>query len=174
MRKITAFMIPFAVAAASCGAAPGEGVVELGTGALAFETLADEQQLGIIAGPQGGYHFIVHARIQLMSPGDPAEPVTTPATLYKVFREDGTQIDKQNPAYHIAYEDTGDGWFTLPGGRIAQIENEEVPAIYGQRVRIRVEVRDESGRTASDEKWVVAFDHCAVYPMDCEWGKPAP
>ncbi len=178
MRKVTVFIL---LAASACGppdatadADTSGGEVELGTGAVAFEPLAAEQRLGLWMGPQGGYHFVVHARIRMMTPGDPTEPVTTPSTRFLVFREDGRQVDKQNPAYRIAYDDTGDGWFTLPGGRIAQIENAEVPDIYEQRVRIRVEVRDEVGRTASDERWVVAYDYCNENPEACSFGRPAP
>jgi hypothetical protein len=148
---------------------PG-GEVELGTGALEFEPLVNEQELGLVAGPQGGYHFIVHARIRDMVPGDPNEPVTTPSTRFYVYTEAGEQIDMMTPAYRIAYDDTGDGWFALPGGRTCRVENASVPAIYGQRVRIRVVVRDEQGHTAQDERWVLVFDQCERYPEDCQFG----
>jgi hypothetical protein len=44
--------------------------------------------------------------------------------------------------------------FVLPSGRILQIENAEVPGIYGTRVRIRLRVADVEGRVATDERWV--------------------
>lgn len=150
------------------------GVIELGTGALDFEPLAAEGELGLVAGPQGGFHFIVHARMHEMAPGDPDDAPSTPSTRFYAYREDGTQIDLRNPAYRIAYEDRGDGWFELPGGRILQIENEFEPGIYGQRVRIRVTIIDNQARYADDERWVVVYDYCVRYPDECSFGAPAP
>lgn len=151
------------------------GVVELGTGTIAFEPLADEGELGLVAGPQGGFHFIVHARMQMMAPGNPEEPVSTPSTRFSAYLEDGTQIDLRNPAYRIAYEDEeGDGWFELPSGRILQIENQYEPGLYGQRVRVRVTVIDNQARYADDERWVTVFDYCERFPEECSFGAPAP
>jgi hypothetical protein len=184
VRRITTFTFLAVTLAASAGCPGGDdlpdagdlpgGEAELGTGTVTFEPLADEQRLGLWTGIQGGYHFVVSSRIRMMAPGNPMDPVTTPSTRFKVFREDGTQIDKQNPAYRIAYDDTGDGWYTMPGGRVAQINNSEYPGIIGTRVRIRLEVRDENGVGATDERWVVAFDLCAEQPETCSFGKPAP
>ena len=53
------------------------GTAELGTGAEGFQPLVDEQELGLWKGPQGGYHFIVHARMQEMAPGQPDVPTST-------------------------------------------------------------------------------------------------
>jgi hypothetical protein len=134
------------------------GSAELGTGTTGFEPLLDDQELGLVAGPQGGYHYIVHSRIREMSPGDYMRPGVTenPVTLFAVYTEDGRQIDKMYPPYHIGYmqDEAEPSLFVLPSGRILQIENAEVPGIYGARVRIRLRVSDVEGRVATDERWV--------------------
>jgi hypothetical protein len=140
---------------------PG-GAAQLGTGTTAFQTLEPDQELGLVAGIQGGYHFHVHSRIREMSPGDPegAAP-ENPTTLFAVYREDGTQIDKRFPPYHIAYEpdDLVPAHYVLPSGRILQIENAEVPGIYGTRVQITLRVSDVEGRVATDERWVMVVPY---------------
>lgn len=139
----------------------GGGTVELGTGSAAFEPLAAEQPLDIVAGPQGGYHFIVHARMREMAPGDPTMPgqPTNPSTTFSAFDESGVQIDVMNPPYRLGYEPAPGvaGAYDLPGGRILQLENAEVPRVAGGRVRITVRVRDAEGRVAEDERWVQAI-----------------
>jgi hypothetical protein len=150
------------------------GVIQLGTGTLDFEPVEAEGELGLVAGPQGGFHFIVHARMQMMAPGNPDDAPSTPSTRFYAYREDGTQIDLRNPAYRIAYEDVGDGWYELPGGRILQIGNEYEPGIYGSRIRIRVTIIDNQARYADDERWVVVYDYCERFPDECSFGAPAP
>src|SRR5687768_3319811 len=86
-----------AAAASACGddggsgdGPPMEGEVELGTGTTEFEPLADESELGLVAGPQGGHHFIVHVRMSGMVPGDPTMPglIGNPSTRFTVTGED--------------------------------------------------------------------------------------
>jgi hypothetical protein len=141
---------------------PG-GVAELGTGTTAFEPLAPDQELGLVAGPQGGYHFIVHSRIREMTPGDYTQPglPENPVTLFEVFSSDDRQIDKMYPPYHIGYmADASDPTlYVLPSGRILQIENAEVPAIYGTSVKIKVRVSDADGRVATDERTVTVVPY---------------
>ena len=141
---------------------PG-GIAELGTGTTAFEPLTPEQELGLVTGPQGGYHFIVHSRITEMAPGDFMRPglPENPVTLFEVWHDDGRQIDKLFPPYHIGYmEDPEDpARYVLPSGRILQIEEAEVPAIYGQRARITLRVSDTDGKVATDERWVTVIPY---------------
>ncbi|HTM19982.1 MAG TPA: hypothetical protein VL172_05730, partial [Kofleriaceae bacterium] len=108
------------------------------------------------AGPQGGHHFIVHARASGLIPGDPEQPGQegNPDTLFKAFDEDGTQIDVMFPPYVLGYGDTHDGWFTLPSGRILQVSEDYVPTLVGTRVRITVDVQDVVGTTGADERWI--------------------
>jgi hypothetical protein len=144
-------------AGATIDATPG-GVAEIGTGMLEFEPVAAEEELGLVAGPQGGYHFIVHARIREMEPGDPmrAGIPENPFTRFTCFSEDGRRIDVGvPPGLRIGYRTGDGGWYELPSGRILQIYNEEVPGVVGQRVKISVDVSDAAGHRAIDERWIV-------------------
>lgn len=158
----------------ACFGADGDGdgglpgptpVVELGTGSADYQTMTEEQELGLVAGPQGGYHFIVHARMKHLSPGDPARPgrPENPSTVFEAWVPDGTagerQLDVMNPPYRLGYEDLdGDGWLELPSGRILQMDllAADLAAFYGTRVRIVVRITDSAGRIAEDERHVIA------------------
>lgn len=151
-----------------CGSRPspdaGPQEIELGTGGLNFEPLSDDQGLVLIAGTQGGFHFIVNARIKGFLSGNPSVPdeLGNPQTRFSMFDEDGRQIDIMPRPYRLGYRAAEDGWFELPSGRILQINQQLVideglvPAIYGQRVRLTVDVRDASGTEASAELWIIA------------------
>lgn len=150
---------------ACCGSDPsdlGDGVIELGTGSLAFEPLAPDAPLVLVNGTQGGNHFIVNARIQGLLPGNPSRPgqLGNPLTRFLLFREDGTRIDALLPPYRLGYRESGD-WHELPSGTILRVNQEMiddeglVPAIYGERIRIRVEIRDASEEEAGAEIWVI-------------------
>ena len=143
----------------------GGGSAELGTGTTAFEAMVDDQELGLVTGPQGGYHFIVHSRIREMDPGDAVRPglAENPITLFRAFDASGIQIDLMFPPYHIGYEqdDTDPALYVLPSGRILQIDKTaaEIDAFYGSRVRLTLRVSDVEGRVATDERWVVAVPY---------------
>lgn len=144
-------------------ASPGEAQVEIGTGAVAFEPLVEEQPLILHAGPQGGFHFVVHVRMRGLAPGDPERTGQpgNPVTWFRVFDQDGAQVDIPEPRT-LGYEDAGDGWHVLPSGRIVRVVNARVPALYDARVLLQVQVEDESGRRAQDEVWIRAVEADAV------------
>ena len=151
-----------------CRSAPGADAgpqeIELGTGGLNFEPLSTGQGLVLIAGIQGGYHFIVNARIKGLLSGNPSVPgeLGNPQTRFSIFDEDGRQIDTMPRPYRLGYRPANEGWFELPSGRILQINQQLVvdeglvPEIYGQQVRLTVDVLDASGLEANAEVWVVA------------------
>lgn len=128
----------------------GIGQVELGTGIDAFEPLSDE--LVLFAGPQGGHHFIVHARIAGFLPGDPtmAGSVDNPSTTFAAFSSDDRQIDLMLPPFRLGYVEQTDGTFDLGAGRILQVDEAVVPALYGDRVTITVQVVDAGGTHGED------------------------
>ncbi len=138
--------------------APGDAWVELGTGAIEFEELTPEQDITLVSGPQGGHHFIVTARMHGMQPGDPTMPgtVQNPSTRFSVWNEDGEQIDVDPPPYRLGYQSAGTDVYVLPGGHIIQVREDAVPALADARVKIRVELEDQSGAQVSDERWLVA------------------
>lgn len=138
----------------------GDAWVELGTGTVGFEELEPDSDLVLVAGPQGGHHFVLNARMRGLQPGDPEMPgtVQNPSTRFTVWSEAGDQLDIDPPPYRLGYEAVGDGVYGLGSGHIIQVREEEVAALYGTRVRVRVELTDADGATASDERWVVAVE----------------
>jgi hypothetical protein len=140
----------------------GSSLVELGTGTTSFEPLAEEAELVLVAGPQGGHHFVAHARIVGMDPGDPEQPglASNPTTRFSVADEDGTSIELEMAPYRLGYVEQ-DGAYVLPSGRIVQVREAVVPLLYGSRARIEVEVTDAEGRSARDGRWVVAVEAAA-------------
>lgn len=135
-------------------------IVELGTGTIEFMPLADDDPLEIIAGPQGGHHFVVHARAQNIIPGDAAIPglQANPRTVFAAFTEAGEQFDLMFPPYTLGYRRVDDTWFALPSGRILQVEDALVPEIIGQRVRLTVRVTDAAQKSGTDEVWVQVIE----------------
>jgi len=139
------------------GDTPGGGIAEVGTGTTSFDALATNQELVLIAGPQGGHHFILHARIAEMAPGDPERPgdPANPSTVFAVVF-DGERVDLPRPALDFGYEDTADGFSTLVSGRIVQVLESQVEAMYGQPVTVAVTVTDADGRRSTDERVIIA------------------
>ncbi len=131
----------------------GPPTVEIGTGMFAFEPLVAGQELDLIAGPQGGYHFILHARMRGMKAGDPRrlDGPENPTTLFAVEDASGRRVDIVE-VRNLGYEDSEEpmGWKALPSGRIVRVYNNEVDALYGELVTLIVEVRDIDGRSASN------------------------
>lgn len=142
------------------GVMPGDAWVELGTGAVEFEALEPEADIVLVAGPQGGHHFVVSARMSGLQPGDPSMPGTAqnPSTRFSVWSEAGLELDVEPPPYRLGYEEVGDGVYELPGGHIIQVREEEVPALYGARVRIAVDLSDAAGVAVADERWLRAVE----------------
>jgi hypothetical protein len=132
--------------------------VELGTGTIEWEPLPEDTELDLIAGPQGGHHFIVHARASGIVPGDPARPgqLGNPATTFEAYDQDGNRLDLDFPPYRLGYEQPGDGWSYLPSGRILQVTQDAVPTLPGQRVRVTLRIQDVTGAYGTDEVWIVA------------------
>lgn len=151
---------PETAARPDTGVAPVDAWVEVGTGVTDFEEMAEDSEQVLVAGPQGGHHFILSARMQGLEPGDPMNPGTiyNPSTRFSVWNEAGAQLDVAPPPYHLGYEADGDGVYTLPGGHIIQVREEEVAALYGVRVEVRVEVEDAAGASVTDQRWVIAVE----------------
>jgi len=124
-----------------------------------WRALADDEELDIIAGPQGGHHFIVHARIQDLLPGDPSVPgaLGNPITTFRAFLGE-EQVDMDYPPYRLGYEDGGDGFFYLASGRLLVLREDTLAGLYDQSVKITVDVVDAQGRTGHDERVITAVE----------------
>ena len=170
LRKATGFTLAL-LAGAGCpggggaadagpdGVVPG-GTVEIGTGTTRFVAITPEQTVEMVRGPQGGHHFVVHARAKDIAYGvaEPGLP-ENPTTRFSAYRADGRQIDLMFPAWHGGYVASGtfDGWWVLASqGRILQVEESEIPALYGTRVQLSVLVTDVAGHRVLDSRQVIA------------------
>lgn len=152
----------------NCTSNPNEGddaSISLGTGTTDFVSLNDNQTLPLIAGIQGGYHFIVHAQVRgELIAGDSRSPglVGNPQTSFAIYRENGERIDGEAPPYRLGYVEEREKLYSLPSGRQVRLDvnlqNTLVPAIYGERLRLTVGLRDASGLRLGDETWIVATE----------------
>jgi len=117
-------------------------------------------ELELVAGPQGGHHFVVHVRARGIRPGDPSQPGESinPTTEFQVFDSDMVRIDAMFPPYLLGFRNAGAGWLALPSGRILQVLESEAARLYGERVLIRVRVEDSAGTAGTDEAWVTATE----------------
>jgi hypothetical protein len=154
------------------GGGPGPGIaIELGTGAVDFEPLAPDQDLELIAGPQGGHHFILHARARGIIPGDSSRPglPENPATVFEVWLDE-RQVDPMFPPYRLGYVESNEGWLAMPSGRIITVIEGEAADLVDQRLRLRVTVTDAVGHEASDEVFIHAIED--ANPPDGDGGMP--
>ena len=144
---------------------------EIGTGMFSFAALPDGASLDLVSGPQGGFHFIVHARMRGLSPGDPQQPglPDNPTTWFRALDENGARVDiPEVRQLGYAPQASGDDWYILPSGRILLIDNEAAPRLYGRPVTIEVQIRDASGRMAGDTVRITAV----AYPPAVDAGPP--
>lgn len=134
------------------------GEVELGTGYDAFVPLTDD--IGIIAGPQGGFHLNLNARVRglgLGNPGDLLDP-ENPSTVFGIYAADGERLDIDACPVRVGYQADGDDG-VLPRGVSVVFEVssvDELEPLFDGPVLVRVEVTDARGRHAVDERTVVA------------------
>ncbi len=160
------FLVSCLSTLSACGEDPpsGPAVLEIGTGALDFEPLTRGQELSLVAGIQGGYHFVINARMQNLLPGDPSSPnaLGNPQTRFSIYLEDGSRVDNMAPPYRLGYRSAADGWFEMPSGRILQLDDNLIAngdlltEIFEQDVRLVVEIRDARGAEAEAEVTVIA------------------
>lgn len=153
MRVITGFVVSVAAGCPGGGdfGAPDsalpmlDGIVEMGTGMVEWQAIAEGEELPLYRGPQGGYHNL--------RPGDPSRPsAENPATRFFAYRDD-RPIDLPYPAWRYGYARGADGWWVWPSGHVFEIRADEVPAVYGEPVRLVVHVSDGE-EVATDERTV--------------------
>ena len=152
-------------------AAPA-AMAEIGTGMFGFERLVDGQPLDLVAGPQGGFHFVVHARMRGLTPGDPRQPglAGNPSTFFRALDENGERIDIAE-IRQLGYtpDPQVEGWYALPSGRILLIDTLVARTLYGRPVTIELQIQDSAGRMAGDSVRITAV----AFPPDAGPGRPA-
>lgn len=167
------YVLPLALVLAASGCdcnGSSDAIAEIGTGSTAFMSLTEDQDLELISGPQGGYHFIVNASMLGLNPGDPSMPglLANPETQFGIFREDGERLDANFPPYRLGYRERIDGseLLQLPSGRILALEDSIDPnTVYDQRIRLTLEIREDGGGSASDDVFIIARED-ATPPID--------
>jgi hypothetical protein len=131
--------------------------VELGTGEVEFVPLADGDELDIIHGPQGGYHFTVSLRVQGIDAGDPlvvADP-DNPITTFHAFR-DGVSVDLDASTYQQGIDPAAEpGVYEMLGRRLI-LDITDDAELDGAICLIDVTVTDKDGVEVHDEREILA------------------
>ena len=135
-----------------------EGSVEIGTGEDQMQILEPEQELVLIHGLQGLFHFEIRTRIYGLDGGEigDTDPDNLPATLVTAYDAEGVRLDGNSCGFRTAYE-PGEEYSELPYIRPLVFGLASRPA-DGDRVRIVAEVYDQSDRYATSEVWVTTLD----------------
>jgi hypothetical protein len=153
------------------GGDAGAAMAEIGTGMFGFERLVEGQPLDLNAGPQGGFHFVVHARMRGLTPGDPRQPGLpgNPNTFFRALDENGERVDVPE-LRQLGYtpDPQVQGWYALPSGRILLIDNLRARSLYGRPVTIELQIEDSAGRMAGDSVRITAV----AFPPDAGPGRP--
>jgi hypothetical protein len=152
--------LPLATDCWGGGGTPTDGVeVVLGAGSLDFQPLEHDQDIILYRGLQDGVHFFLQARIHGMYSGDHTNVLAeNPITLFSVFREDGEPVHVVPCAFRMGYLEVESCTHGLRYGRLTRIADAYKETLFGERVLIRVEVRDPQGRYGMAERWVVPVE----------------
>jgi hypothetical protein len=134
---------------------PSGGAVELGTGVTEFEPLLDGQALDLYAGPQGGFHFFLHARLRGLFPGELDNRATLPYTHFTAEFGDGTRIGVLECASRLPYPVESQGYHALDAGRFLPVHDDFVDRLAAEPVLVSVAVLDCDGLYAEDHRWVI-------------------
>ena len=134
---------------------PG-GTIQLGGGEGAFVPMPDV--LPVVFGPQLGFHIPVHARISSMIPGNPKDVTdsSNPRTRFRAFFEDtGLPINEAACPVRIPYKQATATENDLIRDSAVLFElGLPEDQVFGRRVHVIVEVIDDSGKYAKDEKTI--------------------
>lgn len=146
---------------------------EIGTGMVDFEPIADGERFPLIAGPQGGHHFVLHSRMSGLAPGDVSNPgdPDNPSTFFMVINENGDRVEFLSEPYTFGYEEAEDGWLKIRSARIVVVVQSMIDTLIDRPVRLRLEIQDVDGRVAMDEVLVDVFE---VPLPDAATGAPGP
>ena len=132
---VTLMMAVSLPTAQGCGAAPEpQATVEIGTGESQFETLADQQQVTMVHGVQGGYHVWMALKAQGLDPA-------------KVWVDVDTTVEGQKFSSRAitAMERGQDGSATLVGHPVIL---DDPQGADGKDMNLHVRVTDQQGVAA--------------------------
>lgn len=152
--------------AAGCGTdtAPPDSdpEVTLGTGATGFESLVDGDDIFIIQGPQGGFHFLGSVQVRGLEPGDP-EDLSDPDNPTSEFRvlAGGARVDLRAASYTQGLDPASSEHTYEMIGRLVILDITADDQLADVEVVFEVEVRDSRGRSARDQRTLIAVPHPA-------------
>lgn len=152
--------------ALACGGGDGDGPdagpasATLGTGIDAFEPLAAGQDLFIVQGPQGGYHFFVSVSATGVVAGNPDDlsDDRNPTTTFRAFAG-GQRVDLDAADFTQGLRPIPETGGVGMIGRLLILDIQSDDELAGATVRIEVTVRDTAGAAAGDERTVVGVPH---------------
>jgi hypothetical protein len=136
--------------------------VEIGTGEWEWEDLADGDEMAVIMGPQGGYHFLASVRVSGIDAGDPKDlgNPNNPTTSFSVWFE-----DQNLTASSVFVQGLDPVSVEQPPfrhemiGRFAILSIFDDAELEGANVRFSVRVEDVNGTVLEDERVVKAYGH---------------
>jgi hypothetical protein len=152
---------------------PAKGTATLGTGRAAFEDMPD--MLPLEYGVQAGFDLVANVRMSGLDPGDPASILapTNPRTRIRAFFAD-TNVPlnyEANCPFRTAYVPSGTGDYQLTMGVAVIFETcWRSDRLIGQRIRVDLELEDDTGGYTADSKTVTAAAPSSGYPI--EQGSP--
>ena len=140
----------------------GLAEVELGTGEIAFEPISEGQDLELIRGPQGGYHFLVSIRTKNLVGGDRGDlgnPTNPTITLDVVH--DGESLIIIGPITQgLDAAPVSERPFTHQmTGRFAIVDVADDEQLEGEIVTLSVVVEDSEGVIVEDSVDVRSVAH---------------
>ena len=139
--------------------APG---VEIGTGEIAFEPLLPGQDLEVIRGPQGGYHFLVSLRTKNIVPGDRGNlgDPTNPTIILDVLHGNESIILIGPITQGLDLAPASELPFTHQmTGRFAIIDIQWDDELDGETITLKAEVSDTDGTVVEDSIAVGVVPH---------------
>ncbi len=162
--RIRALAAILLLSAQGCSASPKQVAdaeppsLELGTGTGAFEVLEDGDDIFIVQGPQGGYHFFGALRARNVNPGDSEDlsDSSNPTTTFEAFVGDA-RIDGMFSTYRQGLE-VSNGYAEMIGRQVILdiLDDEDLD---GATVRFGVRFEDVDGVMLSDERTLTAVKH---------------
>ncbi|HEX4416940.1 MAG TPA: hypothetical protein VH165_03530 [Kofleriaceae bacterium] len=148
---------------------PAKGTATLGTGRAAFEDMPD--MLPLEYGAQAGFDLVANVRMSGLDPGDPASIIspTNPRTRIRAFFAD-TNIPLNydaNCPFREAYVPSATGDYQMAMGVAIVFEIcWRSDRLIGQRIRVDLELEDDTNGYTSDSKTVTAAAPSSPYPID--------
>ncbi len=130
--------------------------VILGTGLEAWVPLADGDDVGIVQGPQGGYHVFGSVRATGLDPGNPLDLYAecNPTTEFRAYRGD-VRVDLGASTYRQGLDPGPEPYHEMIG-RLIILDIASPAELDGVALRLEVTITDHDGLTASDQRMVVA------------------